>query len=208
MIYPLLSLNFFRYQKTSGKQKGSFTKIFVSVLWDKKFRQNRDALPPRLCMKIFHKRIFLKHQIVLQWNISVQPDKNFSAENRDTPVLSIKFFSVPEFFWNTEWFPGDVFSVPWDNNFFSTKPWIFPLLCFNFFDTRILSNSRRVHLRMLSALWDNNFSKEFSDIPCAKNLPIHEIFWNTEALLNEIFRYCVGHKFLDGETWYPLLSDA
>ena len=62
-----------------------------------------------------------------------------------------------------------------------------PLLCLNFFDTRILSNYRRVHLRMLSALWGKNFSTEFSDIPCAKNLPIHEIFWNTEVLPNENF---------------------
>ena len=164
--------------------------------------------PPRLCMKIFHKRIFLKHHIVLQWNISVQQDKNFSAENRDIPLLSIKFFSLPEIFWNTEWFPGDVFSVPRDNKIFRQNRESSSLLCLKFFDTRILSNSRRVHLRMLSALWDNNFWKEFSDIPCAKNLLIHEIFWNTEALLNENFRYCVGHKFFDGETWYPLLSDA
>ena len=40
---PLLSINFFRYQKFYGKQKGSSTKIFVSVLWDKNFWQNRDA---------------------------------------------------------------------------------------------------------------------------------------------------------------------
>ena len=39
----ILFMNFFRYRKISGKQKGSFTNLFVSVLWDKKFRQNRDA---------------------------------------------------------------------------------------------------------------------------------------------------------------------
>ena len=43
---PSLIQKFFRYQKISGKQKGSFTKLFVSVLWEKKFRQNRDAPPP------------------------------------------------------------------------------------------------------------------------------------------------------------------
>ena len=43
---PPLIHKFFRYQKNSGKQKGSFTEIFVSVLWDKKFRQNRDAPAP------------------------------------------------------------------------------------------------------------------------------------------------------------------
>ena len=36
-----------------------------------------------------------------------------------------KFFSLPEIFWNTEWFPGEVFSVLWEKNF-STKPWSFP----------------------------------------------------------------------------------
>ena len=39
---------FFRYQKFSGKQKVSFRKSFVSILWNKKFWQNRDAFP--LCM--------------------------------------------------------------------------------------------------------------------------------------------------------------
>ena len=54
-------------------------------MWDKKFRQNRDAPPLPLCMKIFDEGIFLKHQSVLQWNISVQWDKKFSIENLDTP---------------------------------------------------------------------------------------------------------------------------
>ena len=45
VICALLSINFFRNQKFSGKQKVSFTKSFVSVLWNKKFWQNRDALP-------------------------------------------------------------------------------------------------------------------------------------------------------------------
>ena len=82
---------------------------------------------PLLCMKIFDERIFLKHQIVLQWNISVKWDKIFSAENRDTPppLLSIKFFSLPENFWNTEWFPGEVFSGLSDKKN-STKLWSFP----------------------------------------------------------------------------------
>ena len=75
---------------------GSFTKLFVSVLWDKKFRQNRDA-PPLLCMKIFDKRIFLKHLSVLQWNISALWDKKSSTENLDTPPpLLSKLFRYPK----------------------------------------------------------------------------------------------------------------
>ena len=42
---------------------------------------------PLLCMKTFDKRIFLKHQTVFQWNISVQWDNNFSTKNRDTPSV-------------------------------------------------------------------------------------------------------------------------
>ena len=125
MICPLLSINFFRYPKFSGKQKGSFTKLFVSVLWDNKFRQNPDA--PSYAWKVSIKFFFLKHQSVLQWNILVQWDKNFSTENRDTspPLLSIKIFSLPEIFWNTEWFPGEVFSVLWDKKIFdkTMKGW-------------------------------------------------------------------------------------
>ena len=55
-------------------------------------------------MKIFEKRVFPKKHSVLQWIISVQPYKNFSAENRDTPLLSIKNFCLPETFWKTEGF--------------------------------------------------------------------------------------------------------
>ena len=36
VICRLLSISFLRYQKFFGKQKVSFTMIFVSVLWDKK----------------------------------------------------------------------------------------------------------------------------------------------------------------------------
>ena len=48
-------------------------------------------------MKNFRKRIFLKHHSVFQWNVLVQPDKNFSAENRDTALLSIKIFPYQNF---------------------------------------------------------------------------------------------------------------
>ena len=62
VICPLLSKKFFRYQKFSGRQKGSFTKIFVSVLWDKKNWQNRDA-PPSYASKISRKEFFWKTEV-------------------------------------------------------------------------------------------------------------------------------------------------
>ena len=128
MISPLLSIFFFRYQKNSGKQKGSSTKLFVSVLWDKKFRQNRDAPPPSYA---FDKRIFLKHQSVLQWNISVQWDKNFDGKSW-SPLLSIKYFALPEFFWNTGRFPGEVFSVLWDEKIVDKTVKLPPSFAWNF----------------------------------------------------------------------------
>ena len=39
---PLLPIEFSWYQKFYGKQEGSLTKFFVSVLWDF-FRQYRDT---------------------------------------------------------------------------------------------------------------------------------------------------------------------
>ena len=41
--------------------------------------------PPLLCVKIFDKRIFLKHQIVFQWNILVQWDKNLEGKSWYSP---------------------------------------------------------------------------------------------------------------------------
>ena len=91
--YAPSSINFFRYQKISGKQKGSFTKLLVSVLWDEKFRQNRDAPPPSYAWNFSIKEFSLKHQSVLQWNISVQWDKNFDGKSwYPPPPLMYKIF--------------------------------------------------------------------------------------------------------------------
>ena len=81
------------------------------------------------------------------------------------PLLSMRIFSLPEIFWNTESFPGEVFSVLWDKKKFRQNREAFPLLCLKIFDTRIFSKHRSVLLQILSALWDKNFSTEFSDIP-------------------------------------------
>ena len=81
------------------------------------------------------------------------------------PPSSIKFFYLPEIFWNTEWFSGEVFSVLWDKKKFWQNREASPLLCLKIFDTRIISKHRSVLLRILSALWDKIFSTEFSDIP-------------------------------------------
>ena len=81
------------------------------------------------------------------------------------PLLAMKYFSQPKNFWNTEWFPGEVFLVLWDKINFRQNREASPLLWLKLFDTRILSKHRRVLLRILSALWEKDISTEFSDIP-------------------------------------------
>ena len=117
------------------KQKGSFTKLFVSVLWDKKFRQNRDS-PPSLCMKIFDKRIFLKHQSVLQWNISVQWDKNFDGKSWYSPPPPYPNFFDNGNYCNSKGFPYGNFRHCETKNF-RRKILILPppLLSINFIAT-------------------------------------------------------------------------
>ena len=125
VICPLLSINFFRYQKISGKQKGSFTKLFVSVLWDKKFLQNRDA-PSPLMQENFRKkkRIFLKHQSVLQWNISVQWDKNFDGKSWYSPPL-IQTSPMPEIIATVKDSPTEIFGTV-RQKIFDRKSWNSP----------------------------------------------------------------------------------
>ena len=163
MISPLLSIVFFRYQKISGKQKGSFTKLSVSVLWDEKFRQNRYDAPPT--HENFREKNFSETPKCSPMKYFVQWDKNFDGKWCYPPFLSIKYVSLPEIFWSTEWFPSEVFSVLWDKKNFDKTVKLPPLLCLKLFDTRILSKHRRVLLRILSALRDKDFSTEFSDIP-------------------------------------------
>ena len=86
--------------------------------------------PPSYAWKFSIPEFFRNTEVL--WNILVQWDKNFSTENRDTspPPLIHKIFSLPEkIFWNTEWFPGEIFRSC-ELKKFSTKPWSFvpPLL--------------------------------------------------------------------------------
>ena len=59
----LLSIFFFRYQKISGKQKGYFTKLLVSVLWDKS--SYKTVMTPFPMHANLRWRSFLKHQSFL-----------------------------------------------------------------------------------------------------------------------------------------------
>ena len=141
---PPLIHKFFSIPENFGKQKGSYTKLFVSVLWDKKFRQNCDAPPPLLCMKIFDKRVFLKHQSVLQWNILVQWNKNFDWKSRYSPPPLIQTFSIPENIATVKNSPTEIFGTVRQKTF-DGNLW-YPLLCIKFFDTpNFLSHWRDAH---------------------------------------------------------------
>ena len=195
----------FCYYKFSGKQKGSFTKFFVSVLWDKKFRQNRDDPPPLICMKNFEIKNFLKHKIVLQWNVLAQWDKNFSTENRDiSPLSSIKIFPLPKNLWNAEWFPGEVFSVLWDKRNFRQNLEASPSFAWNFSIPEFFRYTEMFSYEFYRQCETKIFQRILVIPPSyAQIFAIYEFFWNTELFPNEIFWYCVTNVF-DGETWNPL----
>ena len=130
---PLIH-KFFSIPENFGKQKGSFTKLFVSVLWDKNF--DKTVMPPpspSYAWKFSIEEFF--------WNTKLFSNEIFrysetktSTENRNPPhaLLSIKYFSLPEIFWNTEWFPGEVFSVLWDKENFDKTVKLPPSSAWNF----------------------------------------------------------------------------
>ena len=159
MICPLLSIIFFRYQKTEGFLYKAFR--FGPVR--QKISTKPRCPPPLLCMKVFDKRIFLKHQSVLQWNISVQWDKNFDGKSW-SPLLSIKYFSLPEIFWNTEWFPGEVFSVLWDKKNFDKTVKLPPSFAWKFSIPEFFRNTEGFSYEFYRYC-ETDFSTEFSDIP-------------------------------------------
>ena len=92
---PPLINNFFSIPENFRKTEGFLYKAF-------RFGPVRQKVPtnpwyPLLCMKMFDKRIFLKHQSVLHWNISVQWDKNFDGKSwYYAPHTLIQTFSIPE----------------------------------------------------------------------------------------------------------------
>ena len=150
---PFLSISFFRYQKFSGKQKGSFTKLFVSVMWDKKF--DKTVMPPSYAWK-FLKRIFLKHQSVLQWNISIQWDKNSDGKSWYSPPPYSNFCDT-RIYCNIKGFPYGNFRH-WEKKFstenLDTPP---PLFYPNFFGTRNKWNTKRFACEIFRHCETKNF---------------------------------------------------
>ena len=97
---PPLFHKFFSIPENFRKTEGFLYKAFRFGPVRRKISTKPWCPAPLLCMKIFDKRIFRKHQSVFQWNILVQWDKNFSTENRDTthpPLIHKIFFPTRNF---------------------------------------------------------------------------------------------------------------
>ena len=191
-MLPLIH-NFFSIPKISGKQKGSCTKLFVSVIWDKKFRQNRDA-PLLLCMKIFDKRIFLKHQSVLQWNISVQWNKIFRREILIPPPL-IQTFSIPEIIATVKDSTTEIFGTL-RQKIFDGKSWYSPPPSYpNFFDTRNYCNSKGFHYGNFRHFETKNFRRKILILPPPPSYPN---FFDTRNYCNSKGFHYGSFRHFDG----------
>ena len=105
VICPLLYIIFFKTRFFPEKQKVSFTKLFVSVLWDKKKSTKR--------WKYFDTRILSKGRSVLLRISSSLSEKNLSTEFGHKPFLCIRFQET-RFFLKHRSVPQRKFLVLWD----------------------------------------------------------------------------------------------
>ena len=164
---PPLIHKFFLIPENFRKTEGFLFKAFRFGHVRQKFPIKPWCPPsPLLCMKIFDKRIFLKHQSALQWNISVQWDKNFSTGNLDTPP----FPSYPNFFdtrniATVKDSPTEIFGTV-RQKIFDGKSWYSPHpLIQTFSIPEIIETLKDSPLRKFSALWDKKFSIENLETP-------------------------------------------
>ena len=108
---PPLFHNFFSIPENFRKAEGFLYKAFRFGPVRRKISTKPWCPVPLICMKIFDKRIFLKHQSVLQWNISVQWDKNFDGKSWYPPPPLIKTFSIPEIIATVNYSPTQIFGT-------------------------------------------------------------------------------------------------
>ena len=110
ILAPSLISNIFRYPKLVTHLKVSLRKF--SAVSDKKIRRRTVIPPPHpfLCMKSFDAKIFFKHRRVPLRSFSILWDKKFSIENRDIPLLCLKFL-IPQSSETLKGFPTKVFGT-------------------------------------------------------------------------------------------------
>ena len=155
---PPLIHKFFSIPENFRKTEGFLYKAFRFGPVRQKV-PTRPWCPPLLCMKIFDKRIFLKqHQSVLQWNISVQWDKNFDGKSWYSPAPLIQTFSIPGIIATAKDSSTEIFGTETKN--FRRKilipppPPVSKLFRYRKFSE---TQHRSVHPPNFSALWDKKF---------------------------------------------------
>ena len=86
-----------------------------------------------------------------------------TTENHDSCPLYAWKLSTSEFFWYTEWFPLQIFSLLWDITFATENRDAPILFSIKFFDTKIFLKHRRVPLRNFSVMSDKKLLTENRD---------------------------------------------
>ena len=147
--------------------------------------------------KSFRNSIFLKHRRVLLRSFLVLLDKTVCTENCDTrPSLIPNIFRYQKVSKTQKGFSTMFFDTV-RHQLFDGRLWCPLLLLFlKYFDARSFSKHRRDQLQSSSALWEERFPIEISDMPF---LSIRffgtRFFWNTEGFPTKIFGK-VRQKFL------------
>ena len=209
VICPLLSVIFFRWQKFSGKQKSSFTKQFVSDLWDKKFQQNHDA--PLLSTKIF-----LLPEIF--WNTyqkcsSTKFLGTLRQKNVDTKSwhnsLKRKIFRYPKLV--THWrIPLRKISALWDKKKFDRKSWysLPPPLLLNkiFFDTIKLWEKKGSPTKFFGTVRQQIFFRKLWCSPLRHKVFPYPKFSETQTGSLTKFFGNVRKKNFDTKSWHNSLK--
>ena len=105
---PTYSYIFLKTRFFSEKQKVSFTKLFVSVLWDKRNRQNAENIS---IPEFFRKAEVFSHEFhchcqrkIFQRSLVIWPSYAY-------------IFAIHDIFWNTEVFPNEKFRYCETRNF-------------------------------------------------------------------------------------------
>ena len=175
MISPLSSIFFFRYQKFSGKQKVSFTKLFVSVLWDKKFRQNCDAPSPSYAWKFSMKEFFWNTKVFSNKIFRYSETKNFRRKIV-IPLLCIKLFDTPNFL--KHWSGAQQILRHCETKTFRRENVIPPIKHKVFWYSKI-SETLNGCPRNFSALWDKKLSTEGYATPIMQKIVRYPNFSET-----------------------------
>ena len=122
------------------------------------------------------------------------------------PLIHKKVFQTRSFLkHNTEWFPGEIFSVLWEKRIFDKMVKLPPSFAWNssipefFRNTERFSDGfyRHCEAKIFQRSWVISASYAWKSA-------MHEFFWYTEVFPCELFWYCeaTNNKL---KLWYPLL---